>query len=156
MPECAILLPDASRDEILEHYTAADKLPRPFASFTPQPRLAIDTDLAPPTPIADRSPSSTASWFAPVVPFAGGHDLRHSSAISISSSIDSTGGGAQKKVRQVFDPVLPDELVVSLGESLTVVQQHHDGVHRRSRQRLQPWRGRARRGPRMEIGRAHV
>ena len=131
MPERAILRPDASRDEILEHYTAAGKLPRPFAPFAPQPRLSVDTDLAPPTPIADRSPSgrptSTASWFAPVVPFAGGHDSRRSSAISVSSSIGSAGGGAQKKVRQVFDPVLPDELVVSLGESLTVVQQHDDG-----------------------------
>ena len=27
----------------------------------------------------------------------------------------------------MFDPVLPDELVVSLGESLTLVQQHDDG-----------------------------
>ena len=61
------------------------------------------------------------------MPFAGGHDSRRSSAISISSSIGSTGGGAQKKVRQVFDPVLPDELVVSLRENLTVVQQHDDG-----------------------------
>ena len=31
------------------------------------------------------------------------------------------------KEQDRLDPVLPDELVVSLGESLTVVQQHDDG-----------------------------
>ena len=44
-----------------------------------------------------------------------------------TSSIFSAAGATQKKVRQSFDPVLPDELVVSIGETFTVVQQHDDG-----------------------------
>ncbi len=35
--------------------------------------------------------------------------------------------GATRKVRQVFDPVLPDEILVKLGEQLTIVQSFDDG-----------------------------
>ena len=132
MPERAVLRPGASRDEIIEHYAASGKLPRPFAPFAPQPRASLDGDeLQPPPSLAQKTPAgrpaSTASWLPPAIAFGGSRD--RSSAISVSSSIGSaaSGAGAQKKVRQVFDPVLPDELVVSLGESLTVVQQHDDG-----------------------------
>jgi len=48
------------------------------------------------------------------------------SVISGTSSI-STTSGTTRKVRQKFEPVLPDELLLSLGEQLTVVQSFDDG-----------------------------
>jgi len=36
-------------------------------------------------------------------------------------------GGKGRKVKQLFSPVLPDELVLSLGERVTVVQSFDDG-----------------------------
>ncbi len=123
MPERAVLRPGATRDEILEHYAAEGKLPRPFA---PLPASSFDfkgdTDFAPlPSP---SRPMSTASWAPPLFPLAGGSNRM--SIQSMASSTTSSAGG-QKKVRQIFDPVLPDELVVSVGETLTLVQQHDDG-----------------------------
>lgn len=35
--------------------------------------------------------------------------------------------GTARKVRQVFDPVLPDEILIAMGEQLTVVQSFDDG-----------------------------
>ena len=53
MPEKVILRPDASRDEIIEHYAAEGKLPRPFAPF-----MAGGDNLKPPEPAADDSDRS--------------------------------------------------------------------------------------------------
>lgn len=47
-----------------------------------------------------------------------------------STSPSSTGGsisGVSRKVRQIFDPVLPDELLVRIGEPVTLVQSFDDG-----------------------------
>jgi len=48
------------------------------------------------------------------------------SSMSGVSSI-STSSGTTRKVRQKFEPVLPDELLPLLGERLTVVQSFDDG-----------------------------
>jgi hypothetical protein len=48
------------------------------------------------------------------------------SVLSGTSTVSSTSGTA-RKVRQAFEPVLPDELLPSLGERLTVVQSFDDG-----------------------------
>jgi hypothetical protein len=48
------------------------------------------------------------------------------SSMSGTSSI-STSSGPSRKVRQKFEPVLPDELLPLLGERLTVVQSFDDG-----------------------------
>ncbi|OSD06411.1 hypothetical protein PYCCODRAFT_930492 [Trametes coccinea BRFM310] len=124
MPERAVLRPGASRDEIIEHYAAEGKLPRPFAPYAP--KLSIDTEDAVAEAMKRDSgrPSSTASWLSPGL-LAGSRNSRMS-VMSTSSSLASANA-TQKKVRQIFDPVLPDELVVALGESLTVVQNHDDG-----------------------------
>ncbi len=129
MPERAVLRPGASRDEILQHYTAEGKLPRPFAPFAPpsptSPGLAPDgMDMLP-----SGRPTSTASWLAPIFPLAGTRSSRRFSNMSAMSGTSSIGsnGASQKKIRQIFDPVLPDELVISLGETLRLVQQHDDG-----------------------------
>ncbi|KAF9019386.1 hypothetical protein BDZ89DRAFT_1073048 [Hymenopellis radicata] len=46
-----------------------------------------------------------------------------------ASSIDSSASSSAtaRKVRQVFNPILPDELTVSPGERLTLVQSFDDG-----------------------------
>ncbi|KAF8807010.1 hypothetical protein BYT27DRAFT_7257007 [Phlegmacium glaucopus] len=50
------------------------------------------------------------------------------SVVSGTSSLDvSNTSGAIRKVRQKFEPVLPDELLPSLGEQLTVIQSFDDG-----------------------------
>ncbi|KAH9856556.1 hypothetical protein C2E23DRAFT_721431 [Lenzites betulinus] len=123
MPERAVLRPGASRDEILEHYSASGTLPRPFAPFAPKPSLDIDAGGGDFT--SGGRPLSTASWVPPGV-LAGGRGSRIS-VMSTASSVSVTAGTTQKKVRQIFDPVLPDELVVSLGQSLTIVQEFDDG-----------------------------
>ncbi|KAJ8468177.1 hypothetical protein ONZ51_g9808 [Trametes cubensis] len=122
MPERAVLRPGASRDEIIEHYAAEGKLPRPFAPFSP--KRSMDTADAVEEVMKRDSgrPSSTASWLSPGL-LAGSR----SSRMSVSSTTSSLGNTSQKKVRQIFDPVLPDELVVVLGQSLTVVQNYDDG-----------------------------
>jgi len=51
---------------------------------------------------------------------------RRFSVVSGASSISSTSG-ATRKVRQKFEPVLPDELLPALGERLTIVQSFDDG-----------------------------
>lgn len=56
--------------------------------------------------------------------FASNHN--RFSVVSSTSSI-STTSGTTRKVRQKFEPVLPDELLLSLGERLTVVQSFDDG-----------------------------
>ncbi|KAH9945339.1 uncharacterized protein BXZ73DRAFT_38366 [Epithele typhae] len=128
MPERAVLRPGATRDEIIEHYTAEGKLPRPFSRMMMPPANVESDELAPPPSFGERTPngrpSSTSSWLPPAFPLAGGS--KRSSAMSMASSLGSNGV-PQKKVRQVFDPVLPDELVLSLGDTLTVVQQYDDG-----------------------------
>jgi len=48
------------------------------------------------------------------------------SSMSGVSSI-STSSGPTRKVRQKFEPVLPDELLTLLGERLTIVQSFDDG-----------------------------
>ncbi|KAI0671511.1 hypothetical protein C8Q78DRAFT_973396 [Trametes maxima] len=120
MPEKAVLRPGATRDEIIDHYAAEGKLPRPFAPFAP--KLSVDTDVSPGSSRMSGRPESGASWMSPGL-LAGSRNSR----MSVMSTNSSLGSTAQKKVRQTFDPVLPDELVVSLGESLTVVQNHDDG-----------------------------
>ncbi|PIL35717.1 hypothetical protein GSI_02447 [Ganoderma sinense ZZ0214-1] len=126
MPERAVLRPGASREEILEHYSSQGSLPRPFAPFQARGSadFATEPGLHPPS-----RPASGASWIPPSLSLGGSRDSRRMSAMSMSSSILSgaSGGATQKKVRQLFDPVLPDELVVSLGETFMVVQSFDDG-----------------------------
>ncbi|KAG6857218.1 hypothetical protein H0H87_007637 [Tephrocybe sp. NHM501043] len=55
-------------------------------------------------------------------------DRNRFSVYSTTSSIDTNPTvGTVRRVRQAFDPVLPDELVIRDGESLTLVQSFDDG-----------------------------
>jgi len=46
--------------------------------------------------------------------------------MSGTSSLEA-GSATMRKVRQIFDPVLPDELLTRVGEQLTLVQSFDDG-----------------------------
>ncbi|KAF9565240.1 hypothetical protein CPC08DRAFT_720594 [Agrocybe pediades] len=78
------------------------------------------------SPMSGMSPSQTRnSWVSWASPAASQHRF---SVMSSTSSFDaSTTSGTSRKVRQLFEPVLPDELLTSLGEHLTVVQSFDDG-----------------------------
>jgi hypothetical protein len=112
MPEVSVLSPSASKTEILEHYEAEGKLPRPFAPFMGTP----------PSPLSPEqkkgSRASTASWMS----FNRNSFLSAASPTSARSSVasfaSSASGQDKRTVRQTFNPVLPDELVVSVGERL--------------------------------------
>jgi hypothetical protein len=57
----------------------------------------------------------------------GGSTSRPMSVASTFSTVSSVFGGGGRKVRQLFSPVLPDELVVSLSEKLMVIKTFDDG-----------------------------
>ena len=88
-----------------------------------------------PKPFA-RTPASSAPRF-PVLDFVVSREsfqarssfMSSHSRFSVMSgtSTISTTSGTTRKVRQLFEPVLPDELLPSLGEQLTVVQSFDDG-----------------------------
>ncbi|EKM58255.1 uncharacterized protein PHACADRAFT_252445 [Phanerochaete carnosa HHB-10118-sp] len=114
---------DANK-EILDHYAAQGALPKPFAPF-----MGSTARLAAPSPEEEKSANrqSTASWISISRNSLFAPSNRSSISSIASSMVSSSAGGDKRKVRQMFNPVLPDELVVSLGESLTVVNSFDDG-----------------------------
>ncbi|KIP11216.1 hypothetical protein PHLGIDRAFT_28110 [Phlebiopsis gigantea 11061_1 CR5-6] len=128
LPEKAVIRTAGGADaktEIIAHYTAEGTLPRPFAPFMGSvEKLAV--------PAADDTSSrraSTASWIS--LPrnslFVPSNRSSARSSVLSTSSIGSSKVGDKRKIRQIFNPVLPDELVISLGEQLTVVNSFEDG-----------------------------
>lgn len=112
-PEVSVLSANASKTEILEHYEAEGKLPRPFAPFMGTPPSALTADHK-----SDKR-ASNASWMS-----FNRHSFLSaintgSSRSSVASFASSTASGKDKRtVRQTFNPVLPDELVISVGERM--------------------------------------
>ena len=124
MPEKAVLKKNASKEEIVEYYTAEGKLPRPFAPFA--------KDGAPLTPNGPPSPKDSRSSRRSTLlrPLSTASFLSVSSAYSTKSRTSVLSGldeGNKRKVRQLFAPTLPDELVLSLGERVTIVNTFDDG-----------------------------
>ncbi|KAI0806348.1 hypothetical protein BC629DRAFT_1161235 [Irpex lacteus] len=121
-PEVSVLSANASKTEILEHYEAEGKLPRPFAPFMGTPPSALTADHK-----SDKR-ASNASWMS-----FNRHSFLSaintgSSRSSVASFASSTASGKDKRtVRQTFNPVLPDELVISVGERMHVVTSYDDG-----------------------------
>ncbi|KZT29598.1 hypothetical protein NEOLEDRAFT_1106009 [Neolentinus lepideus HHB14362 ss-1] len=122
MPAKTIIRPDATREEILDYYSTNGTLPKPFRPFS----FALNAPhIAPPSPVHDSKRGSMSSFLSVARhSFLSAGSRRMSTASTVSSLGDS---GSKRKVRQIFDPVLPDELVISLEEQLTVVQSHDDG-----------------------------
>jgi hypothetical protein len=129
MPSKALLPANATREEILAFHTETDTLPRPFhfalsaASGSPEPGV-ISKGSHSPSASQDRR-----SWRSSLFALGGGLRGSHASTrASVASTLSvSSGGAARRKVRQLFAPVLPDELVLALGESLTVLHSYDDG-----------------------------
>lgn len=122
LPDKAILRPNATRDEIIGHYTAEGTLPLPFAPFMGA------SPISPISPEGKRK--STASWISfNRDSFLSPNSPRRSrfSISSMGSNASSIATGSQRKVRQLFNPVLPDELVISLGQQLNIVNSFDDG-----------------------------
>jgi hypothetical protein len=129
LPHQNIVRPDVTKDEILRYHSAAGTMTRPFSNAT-------STTLAPPSlpGVAPTRPISTVSWLSAgdtsprrrsFFNFGdGGRPVSSASTYSYSSTILGVEG---RKVRQLFSPVLPDELVLSLSERVTVVQSFDDG-----------------------------
>jgi len=127
LPNKAITRPTAElREDILEYHRQSGTFPRPFA---PRP---FSFALSAGSP----SPTGRPSTLNP-----DGSSLARDSFMSVSSSysrfsvmssnssvISSPTTGSTRKVRQLFSPVLPDELLLGrLGEKLVVVQSFDDG-----------------------------
>ncbi|TFK40285.1 hypothetical protein BDQ12DRAFT_490822 [Crucibulum laeve] len=122
-----IVLPDKvltrqTRDEIMNFHRQSGTFPKPFSfalsAGSPSPRAST----LEPGSAMDRSSMFRNS-------FMSGSSFSRFSVMSTNSSVDSNPTtGTTRKVRQLFSPVLPDELLLTrTGEQLTVVQSFDDG-----------------------------
>ena len=133
LPLQEVIRPDASTDEIWRYHMANGTMTRPFsteASTLVQPMspksLGVPTPSRPVSVVsfqsaAGRSPSPRRTSFF------GFGNRPTSVASSVMSNVSSMFGVEGRKVRQLFSPVLPDELVLSLGEKVTLVKAFDDG-----------------------------
>lgn len=127
LPDQQIIRPDASKDEILRYYMGNGTMTRPFSTAS--------STLAPPSP---KFPTSRPISIVSFQSAAGGNlsprrtsffgfGNHRASVASSASNVSSMFGVEGRKIRQLFSPVLPDELVVSLGEKVTLVKAFDDG-----------------------------
>ena len=124
------LRPDASRDEIIQHYTEEGKLPRPFAPFMTGSGSDNKSDGNGNGSGGGHARTGSTSSFLSVARdsfLSMGSSSRRFSVASVMTTASSVGSGpvGKRKVRQIFNPVLPDELVISLGEQVTGASQSH-------------------------------
>lgn len=122
----------AANDDIINYHRQTGTFPRPFAPAPPS------FSLTPPRS-SILNPNSKRSSFGLSAPFPtfARHSFASSerslSRFSVSSAASSSASSLQatghfRKVRQLFNPVLPDELLLTrVGERLTVVQSFDDG-----------------------------
>ncbi|KAF8962779.1 hypothetical protein BDZ97DRAFT_1905168 [Flammula alnicola] len=124
LPEKARLPGAVSRAEVIEQHRQSGAFPAPFA---PKPfSFALATNSERNSALLDPEGSSQPrnSWMS----FGSSTQNRFSVASTTSSFDVTTTSGTMRKVRQLFEPVLPDELLLTrLGEHLTVVQSFDDG-----------------------------
>jgi len=105
----------------ITHHLLPDNTPKPFSPTVPSPSPALISDNKWPAVARSSYASSRLSRFSVF-----------SAASSVNEVIVSTtsGGGfarSIRKVRQTFNPILPDELFIALGESLIILQSFDDG-----------------------------
>ena len=128
----AIIPPEKvlSRDEVIEHHRQSGNYP---SSYSHKPfSFALGTTSSG-SPTLDIKPFSTGSRHSRMSSFNSiTPSSRRFSVLSVASSAGSALAttatcGTSRKVRQLYDPVLPDELSIVLGETLTIVQSFDDG-----------------------------
>lgn len=117
LPQPARLAHAQSAAEIVEAYRQSGTFPR---AFSPKPfSFALDPQRT--SMLEPSAPGLRSS-------FMSSYSQNRFSVMSGTSSFNSSiTMGATRKVRQVFDPVLPDEILTKLGEQLTIVQSFDDG-----------------------------
>ncbi|EAU85512.1 hypothetical protein CC1G_06413 [Coprinopsis cinerea okayama7 len=123
-----------SRDDIINFHRQSDNFPKPFS-------FALNrSPVTPPGPNSGNigplnlSPqeNNRSSWIRHSF-FSNRSSMAIGNRYSVTSSSSSSFGaepttGATRKVRQLFTPVLPDELLLTkTGEQLTVIQSFDDG-----------------------------
>ena len=118
MPSRVLTRPNATEQEIVDYHTNEGNLPRPFAPFS----FALQAGNSP--PVGKRTSVASVLTFSRDSFLSIGS---RSNRFSIASTISSSSQSNRRKVQQLFGPILPDELVVSLGERLTVMQSFDDG-----------------------------
>ncbi|KAJ3859032.1 hypothetical protein EV359DRAFT_51436 [Lentinula novae-zelandiae] len=113
--------PSAPPADIIEYHRQSGNFPRP--SLVSQPfSFALNASSEGLHPKSD----NRGSWISFMS--ASGSGRSRFSVISSTSSVDSSPTtGTVRKIRQVFNPILPDELLVILGEKLNVIQSFDDG-----------------------------
>jgi len=130
LPHQHVIRPDATKDEILRYHIGSGTMTRPFsiaASSTLAPLSPKSPGFAP-RPVSIVSVNASGGPKSPRrTSFFGFGTRPQSMASSIMSAASSILGGEGRKVRQLFSPVLPDELVLALGERVTVVTTFDDG-----------------------------
>jgi hypothetical protein len=137
MPERT--LAPRSREDVVNFHRQSGNFPKPFSLAGASPNSPRNSGFL---TVPDRLSSAPHS---PVTPTGsdGGRAVswvRHSFMSAFSTnrySVASSAGGSSyaepttgtsRKIRQLFTPVLPDELLVTqLGEQLTVIQSFDDG-----------------------------
>jgi len=105
----------------ITHHLLPDNTPKPFSPTVPSPSPALISDNEWPAVARSSYASSRLSRFSVF-----------SAPSSVNEVIVSTtsGGGfgrSIRKVRQTFEPILPDELFIALGETLIILQSFDDG-----------------------------
>lgn len=112
----AMQAPPTIRDDVLEYHRQSGSFPRPFA---PKP-FAFAMAASP------RSSMDRVSFMS----MSSHNSHNRFSVLSAASSTlaGSMTTGNARKVRQIFSPILPDELLITrVGEQLTVIQSFDDG-----------------------------
>jgi hypothetical protein len=129
LPHQNIIRPDVTKDDIMRYHMASGTMTRPFSS-------AANTLVPPASPMgAAMRPISIVSFQSAAggstsprrTSFFGFGNRPSSVASSVTSNVSSMFGVEGRKIRQLFSPVLPDELVLSLGEKVTLVRAFDDG-----------------------------
>lgn len=118
MPDRVLTRSNPTKQEIVDYHASEGTLPRPFAPFS----FALQAGNTP--PVGKRA-STISVLTVSRHSFLSIHS--RSSRFSMVSSISSASQSGRRKVHQIFDPVLPDELVVSVGERVAVMQSFDDG-----------------------------
>ncbi|KII89878.1 hypothetical protein PLICRDRAFT_40059 [Plicaturopsis crispa FD-325 SS-3] len=128
LPEKARLHPPAAtHDDILDFHRRSGTIPRPFSFALHAPSRARSPSIYSTASSGSSSPVQPAFTRESSYSVTSGGAGSRFSMLSAASSQTATAGHA-RKVRQLFNPVLPDELLIThVGERLTVVQSFDDG-----------------------------
>lgn len=119
LPDKVLARPPRTREEVIEFHRQSGTFPRPFSAKPFSFALSAGSQTDPSSP----TQGSLLSFGSSSNP---GSRLSVYSVMSAYSSVDTTG--CRRKVSQMFNPVLPDELLLShVGEELTLVQSFDDG-----------------------------